>query len=240
MDKLLNFLDFFKWFGLRKIYWVIRRFFVGNFLITPDLSQKIIHIFDGYVGHNASYKNAFLGLGIVHYSLVRNTKPKNILCVGSRKGFIPAVLALACKDNGRGLVDFVDAGYGDENPEKSWTGIGFWKNINPKSHFEKLGVSKQINTYVMTTKEYLKKFPGKKFQYIYIDGDHSYAGVSFDYKNFWKRLERGGFISFHDIDEEGKKPEGVYGVKKLWQEIAKSNFIELTGIGSGLGIIQKK
>jgi predicted O-methyltransferase YrrM len=150
--------------------------------------------------------------------MVRNSKPKRILCVGSRKGFVPAILALACKDNGMGHVDFVDAGYDQDSHDKHWSGIGFWKKTDVSEHFKNIGVHAYITTHVMTTKEYANKTPKKTYQYIYIDGDHSYKGVKLDYSLFWPRLAKYGYMTFHDIVAKGYLDEGLFGVWRFWKE----------------------
>ena len=80
------------------------------------LIEKLMNKFQAdELGHQASLKKADLGYGWIHYGLIRQQKPKKLLCIGSRYGFIPAVMAQACKDNNLGKVDFVDAGYGETN-----------------------------------------------------------------------------------------------------------------------------
>lgn len=189
-------------------------------------------------GHRASIKDADLGYGWIHYSLIRTVKPKNILCIGSRYGYIPALLAQACKENGKGHVDFVDAGYGKDSPHH-WTGVGYWSTPEGKDCFQKFGLERFISTFTMTTKAFLKK-RRSRYGYIYIDGDHSYKGVKFDHSKFWPMLENHGIMAFHDIGVEGAKPEGTYGVKKLWEKISGKNSLEFLFDGSGLGIIQKR
>lgn len=255
-NEIFRFLDTVKWFGLRKIYWVIRRSIINSAehlinlglfypsyqqsLIKRSMSRKLIEIYDGDYGHNLNFTQYFLGFGLIHYSFVRNIRPENILCVGSRKGFVPAVLALACKDNGKGHVDFVDAGYGEENVGKNWSGIGFWKKENPDAHFSKIHVQECITTYVMTTKKYASMFPNKHYQYIYIDGDHVYKGVKLDYSLFWPRLDKCGLMAFHDVVSRGYLDKGLFGVRKLWKEIGRQGAIIFPfPKDSGLGIIQK-
>lgn len=244
MRGVNKFLGQVKWFGLRKLYWIVKTGILSRThsqsLIKYAISRKLINDYSGDEGHNLNFTQYFLGFGLIHYAFIRNIKPKNILCVGSRKGFIPAILALACKDNQLGHVDFVDVGYGEESPKKHWSGIGFWKKCDAKKHFAKLGVDRFISTYVMTTKEYALKFPRKKFQYIYIDGDHSYKGVRLDYRLFWPRLDIKGFMVFHDIVAQGLLDKGEFGVWKFWREIANKNAIIFPfPKDSGLGIIQK-
>lgn len=231
---LQHFLESVKYFGLRKLY------SLGKSLIKRRVSKTLIEDFSGDEGHNINKTQYFLGFGLIHYAFVRNTKPRNILCIGSRKGFIPAILALACKDNGLGHVDFVDAGYGPEEPTKHWSGVGFWKHIDPAEHFGKLGVSSHITTHIMMTKEFAQRHPDRTYQYIYIDGDHSYEGVKLDYNLFWSKLESHGLMVFHDIIARGWLDQGKFGVWKFWNELTMhSKIIFPFPKDSGLGIIQK-
>ena len=190
------------------------------------------------MGHKVDKKTGNLGYGFIHYALIRVTGPKHILCVGSKKGFIPAICALACKDNKRGHVDFVDAGYAPPHP-KSWAGDGFWKKVNPERHFSKLGLSGWITTYVMTSKEFAQKYPQRKYGYIYIDGDHSYRGVKSDYNLFWPRLLKNGFMVFHDVTVKKWEKLLGFGVWKLWKEIKNEHKIIFPLKQSGLGVLQK-
>jgi hypothetical protein len=255
--KIFKLLDKLKYFGARKVYYVLKGpIQKGSFklslkflaladtlyprLVRRNLTKKIIVHFDGDRGHNLGKNPCFLGFGLIHYSLIRNLKPKRILCIGSRQGFIPAILALACKDNKQGKVDFVDASY-SKGTNKSWGGTGFWKKTNPEHHFSTLNLSRHIKTHVITSEEFSKKYPKRKYQYIYIDGDHSYQGVKLDYELFWPKLEKNGFMVFHDVIAKGKLEGGTFGVWKLWKEInSKGKIILPFPKTSGLGIVQKK
>jgi len=191
-------------------------------------------------GHRANTQKADLGYAWLHYAFIRQQKPKNLLCVGSRHGFIPAIMAQACKDNGFGRVDFVDAGFGDEQPKKNWSGVGFWKKTDPQAYFAKMNLQNHISTHVMTTQEYAKQNPKKRYQYIYIDGDHSYEGVKLDYKLFWSKLDADCLMAFHDVMAQGLLDEGVFGVWKFYKEIATKKSITIPlPKDSGLGILQK-
>lgn len=264
MKFLQSILNRTKYFGLRRAYYLGRSLALASYKIIVNVYQSLIDFglvrrerqqslikrrisrvlaeeFGGDEGHNIDRKQYFLGFGLIHYSLIRNLRPKNILCVGSREGFIPAILALACKDNGIGHVDLVDAGYDSQTPEKQWGGIGFWKKHDAKEHFGKIGLSNLITTYVMTTEEFAKKYPQKTYGYIFIDGDHSYEGVSLDYKLFWPRLKKDGLMLFHDIVARGYLNKGRFGVWKFWQELGDKGKITFPfPQESGLGIIQKQ
>lgn len=190
-------------------------------------------------GHQANISEADLGFAWIHYALIRQQKSKNLLCIGSRYGYIPAVMAQACKDNALGKVDFVDAGYG-ENDENHWTGVAYWKSEEGKNCFKDFALDKHIRLFVETTRDFYKKHSKKHYDYIYIDGDHSYQGVKFDFETFWPLLKPGGFCVFHDVSVRGKLAEGEYGVNKLWKEIKKKHpHISIDYSPSGLGILQK-
>ena len=208
-------------------------------LIKRHISRLLISNFNGDGGHNINISKNFLGFGLLHYGIIRNIKPNNILCIGSRKGFIPAILALACKDNAKGHVDFVDAGY-DRDNINHWSGIGWWKKIDPQRHFAFFGINKYITSYIMTTKEFSQKYPNRTYDYVYIDGDHSYEGVKLDYSLFWPKLTKYGFMIFHDVYVKHTKDLGNFGVWKLWKELKyNTKIIFPFPKDSGLGFIQK-
>ena len=255
-NKFYTFLDHVKWFGFRKLYWMILRsyWFIEDYcidlpifstkkrqsLIKRRISRTLIETYSADLGQNINGTQYALGFGLIHYAFVRNLRPQRILCIGSRKGFVPAILALACKDNATGHVDFVDAGYGPETPDKHWSGVGFWKQVDPEQHFSNIHVSQYISTYVMTTRAFAQRHPDRRYQYIYIDGDHSYRGVKLDYALFWPKLEKHGFMVFHDVVVKGYLDKGLFGVWKFWKELGKKQTIVFPfPKDSGLGIIQK-
>lgn len=230
-------------FGIKtRLVKLTKKYFVNltKGKISNDLSVRelMVHFHADEYGHRANIAKADLGYGWIHYGLIRSIKPKRVLCIGSRHGFIPAICAQACKDNKRGYVDFVDPGYGPEG-KNHWTGVGFWRTKEGKECFEKFGLGEWISLYIMESTEFAKKFKKRPYEYIYVDGDHSYKGVSTDYKLFWPRLKIHGFMVFHDVDVKRKLPEGIYGVQKLWAKISENSAVKLPFEGSGLGISQK-
>lgn len=193
---------------------------------------------------NLDKPTANLGYGLIHYAIVRNQKPKNILCVGSMYGFIPFALARACQDNQVGHVDFVDASFDIKNPNNKSNhtyGQGFWKKIKPKRHFSYLLDNSYITTHVSTVEQFLAKNPHKKYDYIYLDGDHRYQGGKRAVKVSWPRLNEEGYMCLHDIHFKVIAEGIIFGHWKVWQELAQSSSfkMEFSNHYSGLGIIQK-
>lgn len=227
-------------FGIKtKAIQIIERF--KNRKLTNDsLIRKLMIYFKADEwGHQANIDTADLGYGWIHYGLIRFLKPKRILCIGSGYGYVPGLLAQACHDNGSGHIDFVDAGYG-VNYRRSYTWIGFWKTLEGQLIFTNFGLKKWITLYALTTKVFFQKYPHLRYDYIYIDGDHLYEGVKFDYMHSWAQLRKDGLLVLHDVSIVEEQTEGVYGVNRLWKEITKKNKgIIFEHPVSGLGIIQK-
>ena len=181
------------------------------------------------------------GYGLAHYALIRNQKPKNLLCIGSMYGYIPYMMSKACEENGYGKVDFVDAGYDidDSNDRARHNfGLGFWKKHNVKKHFSYLLDNSYIDFHLMRSQDFAKKTK-KKYDYIYIDGGHWYAQAKEDFSLFWPKLKEEGFLVFHDIHYEVVSKGIPFEYWKLWEELIEEfGFkFELSNHYSGLGFI---
>lgn len=215
--------------------------------------KKIQDFIDTYAKtdnwHEIEYKSGNLGYGWIHYALIRILRPNRVLCIGSRYGYIPAICTMACKDNKKGIVDFVDAGYDQADPHHNiklgakqsvhWGGVGFWKKIDVTKHFGQFGLTPYISFFLTTSNLFAASHPSRRWQYIYLDGDHSYDGVQNDFKLFFPKLLPGGCIALHDIytTRLGGLP---YGVNRFWNEMKNTkryNCLEIPG-ACGVGIIQ--
>jgi hypothetical protein len=207
-------------------------------LYKYSTGHYLVKQFNGLAGHDADFPSGNLGFGFLHHSFINTIKPERILCVGSLQGFIPAICALACKDNHKGHVDFVDAGK-YSNEENDWGGVGFWKDHDLDQHFSAYGLNHYLTPYIMSSKEFAKKYKKRKYEYIYIDADHSYEGAKADYNLFWPSLAVGGIISFHDINMKGLHHGKEFGVWKLWQELGEDNKLSFVNGHYSVGFIQK-
>jgi cephalosporin hydroxylase len=77
---------------------------------------------------------------------------------------------------------------------------------------------------------------GEKLDFLFIDGDHSYAGVKMDFEDYRRFVRPGGLVGFHDInDSEFHRKRGCF-VSHFWSELqgVKVEFnqgLEWGGIG---------
>lgn len=82
---------------------------------------------------------------------------------------------------------------------------------------------------------------GRPFDFLFIDGDHSYEGVKKDFFLFQPLVRPGGIIAFHDIAKHNL-PEDVCGVDKFWAEIKgayphREIIADINQNGAGIGIL---
>lgn len=74
------------------------------------------------------------------------------------------------------------------------------------------------------TLNYLKSL-NIKFDFVFIDGNHSYDGVKSDYLKFKQLLNPDGYLGLHDIVSSPENEGNNIFVSKFWNEI-KNNYIE--------------
>jgi predicted O-methyltransferase YrrM len=81
----------------------------------------------------------------------------------------------------------------------------------------------------------IKQMPAKHFDFIFIDGDHSWENILPEFKEVERVIAQGGIIAYHDTIH-------IPDVKKLMEYVShyKYNVITLnTSEGRGLSILQK-
>src|SRR5579862_7181749 len=160
---------------------------------------KAAYAFDGGAEREHNSAKGSIGFGLLHYAFTRNLRPDYALAIGSRYGFIPACIALALKANGKGRLHFVDANYDDQTDQfaKAYGGTGHWSGGQAQQLFGALQLYEWIDLFIERTDTF---FPRSTVQYgyIYIDGNHSYQGVEYDFSQAVPRLAPGGTIAVHD------------------------------------------
>jgi predicted O-methyltransferase YrrM len=183
--------------------------------------------------HNAL--EGSLGFGAIHYSLIVNLKPERVLVIGSRHGYVPAIIAHALRFNGRGTMDFVDANYSDAEHGfgAAYGGVGNWTEPGI-GRFASFDVGDRMRVHVMRSAEF---FAGCEafFQYAYLDGDHSYEGCRFDFEATAARVEDGGLIVLHDVSVT----DPFFGVRHVFDELDERRYGKLVvPAWPGLAIVQ--
>lgn len=102
------------------------------------------------------------------------------------------------------------------HPESTLTDVDTWKGSDEDAHHEmdftdvyktytdKVGKYQNLTLHTMTSDEFFR-LNDKKFDFIYIDGDHTAFGVMKDLINSYSCLAQGGIIACDDYPwSEGK------------------------------------
>lgn len=78
-----------------------------------------------------------------------------------------------------------------------------------------------------------------RFDFIWIDGDHTYKGVKQDYDDWFPLLEPFGFLALHDVFPNIEGFQGYPGPLQLFNEIIRSPEIKLLETCNCMPIFQK-
>ena len=71
-----------------------------------------------------------------------------------------------------------------------------------------------------TTQRIESLLGGKKIDFLFIDGDHTYEGVRRDYELYSPFVARGGLVALHDVVHHPQRPR--IEVWKFWEELKQS------------------
>ena len=85
---------------------------------------------------------------------------------------------------------------------------------------------------------------GDRLDFLFIDGDHSYAGVRADFELYGPLVQPGGLIALHDIwpaSRSGGTCPPNDGVVDFWRELASGleteQFVDRSPDGFGIGVV---
>lgn len=77
---------------------------------------------------------------------------------------------------------------------------GYWKKCYRDFSNRMKPYQDRIEIMRMTSDKAWHEIPAIKFDFIFIDGDHSYEGVKNDIMLYYPRLKKGGIMGGHDYD----------------------------------------
>ncbi len=148
--------------------------------------------------------------------IVSQLKPNSdILEIGTFKGQTSIFIAKLRKD-----INIITIDNHEGIPEE-----GFYSSKDEvDSSIKRNNLSSQIKHKEISSQEFL---PEKKFDLIFIDGDHSYEGVKFDFEKFKHYLKEDGTIIIHDC-------KYIPGVTKFCSELNIKNQI----IGNSIFLVK--
>lgn len=147
---------------------------------------------------------------------VKSKKPKVIVEIGTKKGGSFFIWARYLKPKHLISIDLPGGIHGGGFPKEK---IPFLKCFTGDDNEAKvsiiLGDSHKSNTFSRLE----EKLNGKKIDFLFIDGDHTYEGVKSDFYMYKKLVKKGGLIAFHDIISSDYHHNLDCYVDQLWNEI---------------------
>lgn len=147
---------------------------------------------------------------LVH--LYEELKPRHVLEIGTANG---GTLFMHCKlaapDATIISVDLPEGMFGGGYPD--WKRDLYLKFMRPG---QKLVLLRQDSHAPETFAEVKKHLGSAQFDYEFIDGDHTYAGVKQDFEMYGPLAKPGATIVFHDIVVH---PNSECKVDEFWEEI---------------------
>lgn len=162
------------------------------------------------------------------YQLVRGLKPASVLEVGTNVGAATLHLATAMATNGSYLKQLVSLDVVDVNDPATRVWEQHGMSCSPRGLMEGFGCSDWVNFVTMPTLQYLASC-GIRFDFIFLNGNHSSAMVYQQIPAALQCLNAGGAILLHDYfpglqpiwDSRGVIPGPWSAVERLRSEGAK-------------------
>ncbi|MBN1106166.1 MAG: class I SAM-dependent methyltransferase [Deltaproteobacteria bacterium] len=197
-----------------------------GFSLNAELIANILH-HARPLGHNEQPENANLGFGFLYYGMVRALRPKHVLVIGSGFGFSVVCLALGLKDNAKGKLTFVDPSYDvfKEGFFKTLGGRGMWSTPEEVArHFGIFGVQDLVTHYRLRNRDFFPRYESLGLPVVdlaFVDGNHSYENVRFDFMETLMRSRKNTYIFLHDTNIYIREMLRHAGVKKWFNGVKR-------------------
>jgi predicted O-methyltransferase YrrM len=194
-------------------------------------------------GHNERPDNLNLGFGFLYYGLVRALRPAHTLVIGSGYGFSVVCFALGIKDNGHGHLSFVDPSYSllKDGPFKTVGGKDMWSQPQKvQEHFRQFGVEEIVTHHKLRNDEFFPAYENlglPEIDLAFIDGNHQYKDVKYDFLETLKRSRKNTYIFLHDTHLCIREMLRHSGVKR-WLKVLKKEeeYFELINFPFSSGV----
>ncbi|MEW6386169.1 MAG: class I SAM-dependent methyltransferase [Thermodesulfobacteriota bacterium] len=217
-----------------------------GFSLSDTLLKDILHFAKPF-GHREDARSLNLGFGFLYYALVRALRPKHTLVIGSGYGFSVVCFALGIKDNGVGFLSFVDPSYCllKNGPLATIGGRGMWdEESSVRAHFKRFGVEDLVTHYKLRNDEFFPAYDDfnlPPLDLAFIDGNHAYEEVKYDFTNVLARSRKNTYILLHDTNIYIRELLNHAGVKKWMKSIKKhKEYFEVVNFpfSSGVALVR--
>ena len=169
--------------------------YVKNFLPNYKSKQKSLkiekEIYQNFISLDANKKWFCNNLNFLAHSFKKFTNISNILEIGSYEGRSAIFFLKKFSNSNIRCIDTLSGS--DEHNKSDFTKIEKNFDLNT-AQFQN---SNRLHKYKMTSNDFFQS-NNNKFDFIYVDGDHSAEQVYLDIVNSWKVLNKNGFLLLDD------------------------------------------
>ena len=148
--------------------------------------------------------------------IVRNLKPRIIVEIGTAHG---GTLFIWTRTNPQlelvVSIDLPGGTFGGGYPEGRARLYREFTYGHPKTQMRLLRCDSHSDS---TLSLLLQQLAGRKIDFLWIDGDHTYDGVKKDFSMYSALVRKGGIVGFHDIITKGGGLEN-HEVWRFWGEL---------------------
>ena len=149
-------------------------------------------------------------------SMVARLRPSSVVEIGTCGG---GTLWLWCQlATADATLVSIDLPYGQFGGGYHWIRGALYRSF--PQHRQSLHLLRRSSHDDATRVMVERQLPGKRAQFLFIDGDHSYDGVKQDFEMYRTLVEPGGLIAFHDILSHVGYDD--CDVARFWREIKDS------------------
>jgi predicted O-methyltransferase YrrM len=117
---------------------------------------------------------------------------KTMIEIGSFVGESTVLFAQSFKK-----VIAIDPFEADYDPKDSTSYLFEFKNVK-ETYLDRISDHQNIETIVSTSNDAVKELDSQTYDFVYIDGLHTYEGVKSDITNYLPLIKKGGVIGGHD------------------------------------------
>ena len=153
--------------------------FLEIFLKTRDVTAWRGAPHSDFFGQSSVEENYAL------YKLIEQVRPSRSLEVGVCRGATSLVIGHACRANNISCIHTA-------------LDIDAIAIRSVEDQFKREGIGEILDARLANSREWLPQ-QNARWQFVFLDGDHSYEAVSFEFVETWNRLDVGGVIAMHDV-----------------------------------------
>jgi predicted O-methyltransferase YrrM len=133
--------------------------------------------------------------------------------IGTYMGVSAAIISRALSSDGKlYCVDPWEIHHGKENP--CWTIC--------KRELQRNGVPERVVFLQGLSHEMENEMP-QNFDFIFVDGDHTYEGLERDWGIIMRRLQPGGVVCLHDTSVPQAEPFRQFGSVEFFDQVIRSS-----------------